>query len=86
MTKDTLQDRNQFADDHPRCFCSDDDNCGCTFPQNIESYCDAGTTTQENIKIKTGEAFIEKDTVCYCTPKDCSCTIDYQETDTNGRA
>lgn len=78
-----IKNREDFAEKNPRCFCADDDNCGCTFPENMTSLCNAegNSCTQETFKIKTQERFIEKDTVCYCTPKDCDCKIEYKETD-----
>ncbi|MBQ8464983.1 MAG: hypothetical protein IJ545_03130 [Alphaproteobacteria bacterium] len=76
-------DRTDFAENNPRCFCADDDNCGCTYPENLTSLenCDQQETTQESFKIKTEERFIEKDSICYCTPHDCDCKIEYKETD-----
>ena len=72
-----------FTEQNPRCCCAEDDNCGCTFPENMSAMCyvEGNSCTQESFKIKTEERFIEKDTVCYCTPKDCDCKIDYKETD-----
>ena len=73
----------KFADENPRCCCSEDDNCGCTYPENTSSYTaeDDIEQTQESFKIKTEEGFIKKDTVCYCSPKNCRCTIEYHESD-----
>ena len=81
--KPTKHDQTEFATQNPQCRCAEDDNCGCTFPENIAAMCynEGNTCTHENFKIKTHERFIQKDTVCYCTPKDCDCKIDYQETD-----
>ena len=66
-----------------RCECSEDDNCGCTYPENMKSYtlADNETRTEESYRIKTPERFIKKDTVCYCNPDDCDCTITYEEKD-----
>ena len=66
-----------------RCDCSEDDNCGCTYPENMKSYhlTEDETRTEESYKITTPERFIKKDTVCYCNPENCDCTITYEEND-----
>ena len=75
-------DRHEFCDENPRCCCSEDDNCGCTFPENmLEDNYDNLTHTEESVIIKTKDRHIKKDTVCYCSPKNCDCKIDYHETD-----
>lgn len=76
---------NKYTNNHGEpCSCSEDDNCGCTYPENITSFenTEEITRTQETFKIKTPERFIAKDTVCYCDPKNCDCTITYEENDT----
>jgi len=76
-------DRTEFCEENPRCCCSEDDNCGCTFPENMSAMpcTDDITRTEESFIIKTKDRHIEKDTVCYCSPADCDCKIDYSETD-----
>ena len=66
-----------------RCECSEDSNCGCTYPENVNTFHidDDVTRTEESFKIKIPERFIQKDTVCYCNPKNCDCTITYDEKD-----
>ena len=74
---------NKFVNNSQRCVCAEDDNCGCTYPENVASVENDNhlETTQESYKIKTEERFIEKDSICYCTPHDCDCKIEYKETD-----
>ena len=73
----------EFPENYSRCYCSEDDNSGCTYPENVSSVDEHNPLemTQESYKIKTEERFIEKDSVCYCSPKDCDCKIEYKETD-----
>ena len=72
----------ELTEEH-RCECAEDDNCGCTFPENVAAFNDTAgkTMTQESYNIKTEERFIKKDTVCYCDPKNCDCQISYEEHD-----
>jgi len=64
------------------CRCADDDNCGCTYPENISDPVSGDVEmSQESFKIKTEERFIAKDSVCYCSPKNCNCKIEYHESD-----
>ena len=81
MTK-FKQSTETFVQHASTCRCADDDNCGCTYPENVsEENTEEPTMSQETFKIKTEEGFIAKDSVCYCTPKDCKCKIEYHESD-----
>ena len=54
-----------------KCECSEDDNCGCTYPNNMRHY--------ENTKEIVTK--IVKDSVCICTPNECACSIEQTEID-----
>lgn len=74
-----------------KCDCSDDDNCGCSFPNNIphdfdvhctenqENSC-TKTVTKEKIEIKTENTHLKKDSVCICSPQECECVISNSQT------
>lgn len=71
-----------------RCECSDDDNCGCSFPNNVSDYtCNCtpqdhcGCINGERLDIKDKGRHIKKDTVCFCSPEECSCTVERNETE-----
>ncbi|MBE6445345.1 MAG: hypothetical protein E7019_04760 [Alphaproteobacteria bacterium] len=51
--------------------CREDDNSGCTFPNNVQHYKDKKTTINRVIK----------DSVCICTPQECSCSVEQTEID-----
>ena len=72
--------KKSFSDPASQCRCAEDDNCGCTYPENITDSDDL-TMSQKSFKIKTEERFIVKDSVCYCSPKNCDCKIEYHESD-----
>lgn len=69
-----------------KCDCSEDDKCGCTYPNNLshdfdvhctenqENSC-AKTVTKEKIEIKTPNTHLKKDSVCVCSPQECECVI-----------
>lgn len=42
------------------------------------SHCDC-LQKEKNIEIKTPETHIKKETTCYCTPKECDCTVTREE-------
>ena len=37
---------------------------------------------EKNVEIKTPETHIKKETTCYCTPKECDCTVTREEIET----
>ncbi len=55
------------------CECREDDNCGCTYPNNIRDY----------NKTKKAEYIsrVIKDTTCVCTPTECACSIERTQVD-----
>ena len=62
------------------CCCAEDDNCGCTYPENIAQY-ENLTNTDETVNkpaMKHKEAFVKDGSVCYCSPDDCDCKIEYK--------
>ncbi len=65
------------------CNCSEDDNCGCSFPNNIEDYCDC--TAEDNCGCmeldEEKQIHIKKDSICICTEKECDCKVERTETD-----
>lgn len=80
-----------FAYDYAdRCDCREDDNCGCTFPNNMphdfELKCNNGQLPKENsagscninkekIEIQTPNVHIKKDSICICSQEECECTV-----------
>ncbi len=72
-----------------KCDCSDDDSCGCTFPNNVSDYsCNAADGNCGGLKEKASKpqkketvTHIVKDSICTCTPDECSCAVERTETD-----
>lgn len=73
-----------------KCDCSEDDKCGCSFPNNLshdfDTHCPqnqenscAKTVSREKLEIRTPNAHIKKDSVCICSPQECDCTITNSE-------
>ncbi|MBE6448581.1 MAG: hypothetical protein E7018_04700 [Alphaproteobacteria bacterium] len=51
------------------CECREDDNCGCSFPNNIRYFRNQSTNNTK----------ITKDSICICSPTECSCTVEQNE-------
>ncbi|MBE6452565.1 MAG: hypothetical protein E7012_03645 [Alphaproteobacteria bacterium] len=60
----------------PSCECREDDNCGCSFPNNINDF-----NRQIAVKNKETITRIVKDSVCACSPKECACSVERTEID-----
>lgn len=73
-----------------KCDCSEDDKCGCSYPNNIphdfDVKCEDGrcltgdnsrglNVNKEKIEIQTPNVHIKKDSICTCTPEECECTV-----------
>lgn len=67
-----------------KCDCSDDDNCGCSFPNNMSHDFDhtqpanqigntSHTISHEKIEIDTQHSHLEQDSICICSPDECDC-------------
>lgn len=83
----------KFAYDYAnRCDCSDDDKCGCSFPNNLshnydincekdqeENCSTANNINIKKIEIKTPNTHLEKESVCVCSPTQCDCSITRNE-------
>ena len=70
------------------CDCSDDNSCGCSFPNNMSNYScecadngDCGEFSHAKINIQTPARHIRKVTTCYCNPQECECQIERSETE-----
>lgn len=66
------------------CDCSDDNNCGCSFPNNMSDF-DCNCLNKETVHIDTPEVKVKKESVCFCSPEACSCTVERNETDNSSR-
>ena len=70
MTRDFIRNEND-------CVCDEDNNCGCTYPNNVnESDCEC--TDDENcgcIRFDTHmHQYYHDDSICFCDTKgDCDC-------------
>lgn len=91
MSDNQSTSNSQYSYDYAhKCDCSEDDNCGCSFPNNIphdfdihcpknqENSCNK-TVTKEKVEIKTPNAHLKKDSICICSPQECDCTITNSE-------
>lgn len=69
------------------CDCREDNTCGCTFPNNISNMTcpcindDYLQFSEEKLEMNTPKTNIKKETVCVCSPKECDCTIERNETE-----
>lgn len=58
------------------CECREDDNCGCTYPNNLSAFnCQTANKNKETI------TKIVKDSVCVCSPQECTCNVERTEID-----
>ena len=63
-------------DNKASCECREDDNCGCTYPNNLSSFnCQTAAKNKETI------THIVKDSVCVCTSQECACNVERTEID-----
>lgn len=70
MKKDFIRNENE-------CDCDEDNNCGCTYPNNVEEY-DCGCIQDEECKCILFDPHINQyyhdDSVCFCNIKgNCDC-------------
>ncbi len=75
-----------------KCDCSDDDNCGCSFPNNMHHNFSShqtsieqqqeelhNTISKEKTEINTPNVHFKKEKICICNPKECECKIIHKE-------
>ncbi len=55
-----------------KCDCREDDNCGCSYPNNISSYNCGGSNRKQDTSPRTAPA-TDKETICTCSPSECDC-------------
>lgn len=71
-----MSKNNHKYSNYNNCCCAEDDNCGCTYPENISQFENAETVKKSTMKNK--EPYIKDGSVCYCSPDDCDCKIEYK--------
>lgn len=91
MTEEKKMTESRYSYNYEnKCDCSDDDNCGCTYPNNMphdfDRHCQPNqeqecvkTVSREKIEIKTPNAHYKKDSVCICSPRECDCSVSSEE-------
>lgn len=65
--------------DLDNCDCDDDNNCGCTYPNNISNFlclCPNKTPRQNQYPNKKADAYTRAETICTCNHKECDCTTE----------
>lgn len=79
---DTRNYDERYAHSLENCDCSEDNKCGCTFPNNVSNYTCGCTPEQDCGCIaakKETVTRVVKDSVCVCSPNGCACNVERTE-------